>query len=102
MDFLIPVLSASQSKQCDAITIESEPIRSIDLMERASGAIFRALLKHINTGQKIGIFCGPGNNGGDGLCLARMLHAAHFDVHVYLCFFGKKQSEDNAVQEQLL
>ncbi|MCS6969043.1 MAG: NAD(P)H-hydrate dehydratase [Cytophagales bacterium] len=82
------VLSAQQIKQADAYTIAHEPISSLDLMERAATAAYRALLKHLQknnfTPQSIHFFCGKGNNGGDGLVMARLL-SNDYKVHVWIC-----------------
>jgi hydroxyethylthiazole kinase-like uncharacterized protein yjeF len=102
MDFLIPVLSGEQMHSCDAAAIQNEPISSIELMERASRAMYNALQTTLKPRQPITVFCGPGNNGGDGLCMARMLIADGFDVIVYRCLFGKKASADNVFYAKLL
>lgn len=97
MDFLIPVLTAEEMRECDRETIASEPISSIELMERASSGIYRKLITKIDKNTCILILCGPGNNGGDGLCLARMLLQNHFNCKVVLFTFGKTQSTENQV-----
>jgi NAD(P)H-hydrate epimerase len=79
------IFSAEQIKAWDAYTIENEPITSIDLMERASHAFVDYLTafysaKNIDT---IHIFCGSGNNGGDGLAIARLLSNQKKKVLVY-------------------
>ena len=68
------ILSAPQIRQADAATIQREPITSIDLMERASTEFVRAFSKvFISFERPVYVFCGPGNNGGDGLAIARLL-----------------------------
>lgn len=62
-------------KEIDRYTIDNEPVASIDLMERAARALASALLERY-AGRSFALFCGPGNNGGDGLAVARMLHDA--------------------------
>ena len=52
-------------KELDAYTIENEPIASIDLMERASQALTKAIMKRWEAETPITVFAGPGNNGGD-------------------------------------
>lgn len=54
-------------KELDAYTIENEPIASIDLMERASQALTKAIMKRWEAETPITVFAGPGNNGGDAL-----------------------------------
>lgn len=84
----------AQIKNLDALTIANDPISSIDLMERASAAITDYLLEHLHAGQKIAVFAGPGNNGGDGLAVARLLSICNFEVEVYLLHAEAKLSED--------
>lgn len=74
----------SQIRKIDSLTIENEPISSINLMERAADAIFRWFAQNINSSNKILVFAGSGNNGGDGLALARMLVEVGYYVQVYL------------------
>ena len=88
------IFSAAQIKQWDAFTIENEPIVSIELMERAATACFNWLI-----GKNLGsfhfrIFCGKGNNGGDGLAIARMLIEHKCLVTVYILEFGNIGSND--------
>lgn len=70
--------------EIDRYTIEHEPIASIDLMERASVAILKAFVAHHSASNAVFIFAGPGNNGGDGLALARHLVLLGYDVRVYV------------------
>lgn len=67
------IFSASQIRQADAYTIQHEPIPSIDLMERAVTACYGWICSHLPQAREVTIVCGTGNNGGDGLALARML-----------------------------
>lgn len=67
------ILSIEKIREADRYTIENEPISSKGLMERAAGQVFEWLLQHINKDSKVKIFCGSGNNGGDGLVVARRL-----------------------------
>lgn len=71
-------------KEIDKLTIENEPISSIDLMERAALAIFSWFAKNISSNSRIFVFAGHGNNGGDGLALARMLIGVGYFVDVFL------------------
>ncbi len=88
------VFSASQIREWDAFTIEHEPIASIDLMERASKKLFDWVVSKFQPDQRILIFCGPGNNGGDGLALARMLVEARFQIEVVIVATSTDYSED--------
>lgn len=87
------ILTPQQQRDWDAHTIATEPISSIDLMERAS----KRWLEHARPFLKkrsITIFAGFGNNGGDALAVARLLVIEGYDVEVFLCFFGKIPSEE--------
>ena len=87
------IFSAAQIRQWDAYTIANEPVSSVDLMERAASACFLWIADHF-TGKNIyAIFCGTGNNGGDGLAIARMLLQAGNDISVYI-LESEHHSED--------
>ena len=78
------VVTAVEMRQIDQDTIEGVGIPGIVLMETAGSAIVRAIKQHYPTCHRIGIFVGKGNNGGDGLVIARQLAHAGRDVHVFL------------------
>lgn len=88
------ILSAAQIRAWDEYTIRNEPIASLDLMERAAKACEGWLEDNGYSGRSFSIFCGKGNNGGDGLALARMLSAKGCTVTVYILEFGHKGTED--------
>jgi ADP-dependent NAD(P)H-hydrate dehydratase / NAD(P)H-hydrate epimerase len=67
------ILNNKQVKEADAYTIENEPVSSIDLMERAARAVTRWLTDNFPAETRFRIFAGPGNNGGDGLAIGRLL-----------------------------
>ncbi len=88
------IFSAEQIKKWDAFTIANEPVSSIDLMERAAMACCKWLIgKNLGLNQ-FRIFCGKGNNGGDGLAIARLLIDHGCKVTVYILEFGKSGTED--------
>ena len=91
----------SQIRELDAYTIEHEPIASIDLMERAASALTAAILKRYS-GCSFSVFAGPGNNGGDGLAVARMLAAEGCCVEAWLINPKGKLSPDCAVNFERL
>jgi NAD(P)H-hydrate epimerase len=97
------VLTADKIKQADAYTIEHEPIASIDLMERAASACTDWILEHHQKmkGRFI-VFAGPGNNGGDGLVIARFLSVLNFSVQVNILKFTSKFSDDFSVNLERL
>ena len=78
------VVTATEMRQIDQDTIEGIGIPSIVLMETAGSAIVRAIERHYPTCQRIGIFAGKGNNGGDGIVIARQLAHVGRDVHLFL------------------
>ena len=82
---MLKILSAEQIRAVDQFTIQREPLASIDLMERAADAICKCICGYIKSRPASTwlIFCGYGNNGGDGLALARMLHENSEPVTVY-------------------
>ena len=90
-------------KELDAYTIQEEEIESVELMERAanSAALFISG-KYRDHERPIIIFSGPGNNGGDGLALARLLHKEGYkDIHAYLFNTNNSLSEDCQNAERL-
>lgn len=78
------VLSAKQMRDLDAFTIQSEGIRSVDLMERAASEITFALISRWSNNTPFLVFAGSGNNGGDALAVSRMLSTAGYEVSTYL------------------
>ena len=78
------VVTAAEMRQIDQDTIEGIGIPGIVLMETAGSAIVRAIQRHYPTCQRIGIFAGKGNNGGDGIVIARQLAHMGRDVHLFL------------------
>ncbi len=88
------IFSAEQIKQIDEFTIANEPISSIDLMERAAMACTKRIMKLVNTEDDIIIFCGKGNNGGDGFAIARLLLERGFNCHAFVINYTEKFSVD--------
>ena len=78
------VVTAAEMRQIDQDTIEGIGIPGIVLMETAGSAIVRAIERHYPTCQRIGIFAGKGNNGGDGIVIARQLTHIGRDVCLFL------------------
>lgn len=88
------ILSAEDIRLWDQYTMQHEPVSSIDLMERAAGKCAEWLEQNIHGEKHYTIFCGKGNNGGDGLAIARMLARENHPVTVYILEFGHKGTED--------
>lgn len=94
MKELKKILSKNQIKEIDERTIEKNNIQSIDLMEKASKACVQYLMTQHIDNQTIIILCGPGNNGGDGLAIARLLNEHGFETKSFLINSKKKLSYD--------
>ena len=98
---MLPIYPASTIRKWDEYTIKNEPIASFDLMERAAKACVAWLVKDISKENPIDIVCGNGNNGGDGLAIARLLLFYNYTVRVFIKNDSKK-SEDNLTNLQRL
>lgn len=88
------IFSAEEIRLWDQYTIEHEPILSIDLMERAAAKCANWLLQQYPDAVSFVILCGKGNNGGDGLAIARILMENKYPVSIYILEFGHKGTED--------
>jgi ADP-dependent NAD(P)H-hydrate dehydratase / NAD(P)H-hydrate epimerase len=88
------ILTSGQIHEADQYTIKNEPVESIDLMERAAEQCFLWIKEKFGKLLSVKIFAGPGNNGGDGLALARMLALDENKVSVYLMTLPEKISPD--------
>ena len=88
------IFDTAKIKAWDEYTITNEPVASIDLMERAAKACFEWLIQHNYKSRTFSIFCSKGNNGGDGLALARMLSNTGHAVSVYILEFGYMGTND--------
>ncbi|MBF9221557.1 NAD(P)H-hydrate dehydratase [Hymenobacter ruricola] len=97
------ILTATQTRQLDQATIQEQGITSAQLMERAAGAFVEWFFRQFDQDEagEILLLCGPGNNGGDGLAAARMLHQAGYRPRVAL-LPAEKQSTDWQHNRQLL
>jgi len=93
---------SDQIKQIDEQTINEEQICSVDLMERAAGQLLKWYLQRFERSRRIFIFVGPGNNGGDGLALARLLESNRYEPEVFYVEFTDKTSEDWNINLQRL
>lgn len=91
------LLTAEEMAACDRHTIEDMGVPSLVLMERAALATTDILLKNAPL-DKVLVVCGTGNNGGDGLAVARMLFVKGKDVTVVVLGNPEKASEQTKVQ----
>ena len=87
------LFTAEQVRNIDKATIEREPVTSSMLMERASIAFADAVVKIIDQSRPTIVYAGMGNNGGDGLAVARIL--AHRGFNPEVCII-KSSSEGTA------
>ena len=94
------IFTSAQIHELDQYTIAHEPIRSIDLMERAAKAITRAITERWPIQTPVVVFAGPGNNGGDALAVARMLAELNYPVNAFLFNISGKLSEDCTINRQ--
>lgn len=93
------IFSAAKIREWDAYTIENEPISSIELMNRAAKTFVDWFVRlYPDTEQPVWIFAGTGNNGGDGLAVAQLLHRAFYTAKVFVCDFSGKHSPDFQAQ----
>lgn len=88
------IFSVAQIKNWDSYTIKNEPVSSIDLMERAAKALSGWIVENFTKSSSYKIFCGKGNNGGDGLAIARLLKKHNFSVKVYIVDTGRSGTPD--------
>lgn len=89
------IFTAEQLKEADKISIEKQGITSEDLMERAATLAFNEIHQRMSDADiDINIFCGIGNNGGDGLVIARLLVENGYRVHVFITNYSEHRSDD--------
>jgi NAD(P)H-hydrate epimerase len=90
----VKIFSVSQIKAWDAYTIQNEPVSSIELMQRAAESCFKWIEKEYDKKSPFIIFGSKGNNGGDGLALAKLLFENGYPVSVYIITSNSNGSED--------
>ena len=89
------LFSKEQVYAGDELTAKKQNITSTDLMERAGTQIFNWMHLRMQGAQvPIHVFCGIGNNGGDGLVLARHLITHGYNVNTYIINYSDKRSKD--------
>lgn len=97
------IFNTGQIRAWDSYTIEKEPIASIELMNRAAQAFTDWFVGIYDDPKRpVFVFAGTGNNGGDGLAVARLLHWLVYEVKVVVCDFGGQHSPDFEAQLKLL
>lgn len=98
------LVTAAEMRQYDRNTIENTGIPACVLMERAALGALRAIEGHFSDGAKksVLVMAGMGNNGGDGLALARLLSERQYDVEVWCVGDRERASEQWRQQEKIL
>ncbi|HEU5292757.1 MAG TPA: NAD(P)H-hydrate dehydratase [Cyclobacteriaceae bacterium] len=99
---MLRILNTSQIKALDEYTIKHEPVGSIDLMERACHAFVSWFTLHFDVTKTVGVVCGTGNNGGDGLGIARLLMEWGFQIKVWVVRGSVPESADFKINLQRL
>lgn len=94
------VVDADQMSAIDKYTIEKVGIPSMVLMEKAAMKVLSLMLEKIEKSDKILAVCGTGNNGGDGVACARMLHELGYQAKVLVIGDEKRASEQ--MKQQLV
>ena len=91
------ILTSEQIRIIDAESIKREGIPSLELMKRAATAFYDRFTDSFpDRNISVLLYCGVGNNGGDGLAVARMLHKSGYKVMIYVVEYSPSYSEDCA------
>lgn len=94
---MVPVLTPDQMQHADRVAIEQYSTPSLVLMENAARSAAEIIAKWYNQdGESVAVLCGHGNNGGDGLALARHLREK-FSVTVFFCGDASRMTNETAV-----
>jgi len=88
------IVNAEEMREIDRVTIDEYGITSPVLMERAGLAVVGRIMDLCDPAQRVVVLSGGGNNGGDGLVVARNLHNKGLDVSVYLLSTPDRLSRD--------
>ncbi len=88
------VLSVAQIRQVDAVAVRDFGMNSLVLMENAGRGCADFIDVRLNRSSGIVVLCGPGNNGGDGLVIARHLHAMGHHTSLWMIAERAKLSQD--------
>ncbi len=97
------IFNANQIQQIEQATFNhsSQRISQIEIMEEAGDVFSQYFMADYGVQQPVTIFCGTGNNGGDGLVIARILSAAGYDVSVVLLAIGKPTEAFTTMKSRL-
>ena len=81
---MLPVVTAEEMRALDRSTIEDVGLPALTLMETAGRAVASAVVRALQRNGHVAVVCGPGNNGGDGFVVARVLRDQGIDAVAYL------------------
>lgn len=95
------ILTAEQMARVDRAAVDELGVPSMVLMENAALGLAEAVARSFPEAATVAIYCGPGNNGGDGLALARHLAVRGYRVCCVLVFAGKETRGDAATQLEI-
>ena len=98
------LVTAAQMQSLDRRTIEEAKVPGTTLMEKAGSGVVEALEKAFGSpsGKHVTVFCGKGNNGGDGFVIARLLRRKRARVHVLLFADPKELTGDAKIMHRRL
>ena len=95
------ILNKAQIQAADHYTIANEPISSLDLMERAAEKCFEWIEKSYHKQDFFILICGTGNNGGDGLALARMMYHSGYHIRCFELPLSKESIDYQSNKQRL-
>lgn len=95
------VVTGKEMKAIDSYTIDILGIPSLVLMERAAGAVVRHMISHVSKETPILCLCGAGNNGGDAVCVARILYGMGYNSRIFMAGNPEKWTEETKKQIQI-
>ncbi|MCG7574508.1 NAD(P)H-hydrate dehydratase [Phaeobacter sp. CNT1-3] len=95
------LLTAAQMRAIEQVAIQSGEVTGLELMERAGAGVVEAIFEEwpalANAPGRAVVLCGPGNNGGDGFVVARLLAARGWTIEVFLYGDAEKLPPDARV-----
>lgn len=97
-----PTLTRDQVRRLDELAVSKHRIPSILLMENAGRSAAAIIDRDFGPAASAFIVCGPGNNGGDGLVIARHLHNAGWTVRVLLTAASDRFTPDTSINAAIV
>lgn len=97
------IFTSDKIRSADAFTIDHEPIASVMLMERAAGQLADWIISNVPREAPIKIFTGPGNNGGDGWAVSRLLSKRNYsNIELFHLKISENTSHDSEINRKRL